>query len=32
VEASQARVSISSLHTGRGVTAGGAHGTIMEVA
>jgi hypothetical protein len=32
VEASLARVSLSGLKTGRGATAGGAHGTIVEVA
>jgi hypothetical protein len=32
VEASLARVSQSSLKTGRGATMGGAHGTIVEVA
>jgi hypothetical protein len=32
VEASLARVSQSGLKTGGGVTAGGARGTIMEVA
>jgi hypothetical protein len=32
VEASQARVSQSGLKTGGGATAGGARGTIMEVA
>jgi hypothetical protein len=31
MEASLARVSQSSLKTGRGATTGGAHGTIMEV-
>jgi hypothetical protein len=31
VEASLARVSLSGLKTGRGATAGGARGTIMEV-
>jgi hypothetical protein len=32
VEASLARVSLSGLKTGGGATAGGAHGTIVEVA
>jgi hypothetical protein len=32
VEASLARVSQSDLKNGRGATAGGAHGTITEVA
>jgi hypothetical protein len=32
VEASLARVSQSDLKIGRGVTTGGAHGTIAEVA
>jgi hypothetical protein len=32
MEASLARVSQSSLKTDRGTTAGGAHGTIAEVA
>jgi hypothetical protein len=32
VEASLTRVSQSGLKTGRGTTAGGAHGTITEVA
>jgi hypothetical protein len=31
MEASQVKVSQSSLKTGGGVTAGGAHGTITEV-
>jgi hypothetical protein len=32
VEASQARISQSGLRTGGGVTTGGAHDTIVEVA
>jgi hypothetical protein len=32
MEASWARISQFGLKTGRGATAGGAHGTIMEVA
>jgi hypothetical protein len=32
LEASRARVSQSGLKTGRGATAGGARGTIVEIA